>query len=140
MKKKKVSISVKKISAPILIQILSADTVYRYRNSVGHYIKRSVQFLKLNAFLTCSWRFLRSNTLEQFKLEKIIGIQKPTGKVKKWYFLITYKRNFLLFQIVIIILKICKWVYQKSRTFNIHIIQPGRKFKENDCTIYFVKR
>ena len=29
-----------------------------------------------NAFLTCSWRFLRSNTLEQleFKLEKIIGI------------------------------------------------------------------
>ena len=34
------------------------------------------QFLKQNAFLTCSWRFLRSNTLEQleFKLEKIIGI------------------------------------------------------------------
>ena len=32
----------------------------------------SVQFLKQNAFLTCSWRFLRDNTLEQFglKLEK----------------------------------------------------------------------
>ena len=29
--------------------------------------------------------FLRSNALEQleFKLEKIIGIKKPTGKVKK---------------------------------------------------------
>ena len=29
-----------------------------------------------NAFLTCSWRFLISNKLEQleFKLEKIIGI------------------------------------------------------------------
>ena len=29
-----------------------------------------------NAFLTCSWRFLISNELEQleFKLEKIIGI------------------------------------------------------------------
>ena len=29
-----------------------------------------------NAFLTCSWRFLRSQKIErlQFKLEKIIGI------------------------------------------------------------------
>ena len=31
---------------------------------------------KQNAFLTCSWRFLRSNELEkfQFKVEKIIEI------------------------------------------------------------------
>ena len=38
--------------------------------------ERSEQFLKPNAFLTYSWRFLRSNKLEQFelKLEKIIGI------------------------------------------------------------------
>ena len=38
--------------------------------------ERSVQFWKQNAFLTCSWRFFRSNTLEQFecKLEKIIRI------------------------------------------------------------------
>ena len=37
----------------------------------GHYL-----VLKHNAFVTCSGRFLRSNTLEQlhFKLEKIIGI------------------------------------------------------------------
>ena len=36
-------------------------------------------------FLTYSWRFLRSNTLEQveFKVEKIIDIQKPTEKVRK---------------------------------------------------------
>ena len=27
--------------------------------------KRSEQFLKQNVFLTCSWSFLRSNTLEQ---------------------------------------------------------------------------
>ena len=34
------------------------------------------ELAKQNAFLTCSWRFLRSNELEQleFKLEKIIGI------------------------------------------------------------------
>ena len=39
-----------------------------------------------NAFLTCSWRFLRSNRLGQleFKLEKIIGIEKHAGKVRKW--------------------------------------------------------
>ena len=36
-------------------------------------------------FLTCSWRFLRSNKLEQleFKSEKIIGIYKSAGKVRK---------------------------------------------------------
>ena len=35
----------------------------------------TVKFLVTDAFLTCSWRFLRSNKLEQleFKLEKIIG-------------------------------------------------------------------
>ena len=45
----------------------------------------SEQCLKQNAFLTCSLMFLRSNTLEQFKfkLEKITGIQKHAGKVKK---------------------------------------------------------
>ena len=33
--------------------------------------EKSVQFLKHNAFLTCSWRFLRSNTSQQLKLENI---------------------------------------------------------------------
>jgi hypothetical protein len=38
-----------------------------------------------NDFLTCPWRFLRSNKLEQleFKLEKIIEILKHAGKVSK---------------------------------------------------------
>ena len=36
--------------------------------------------------MTCSWRFLISNKLEQleFKFEKIIGIQKHAGKARKY--------------------------------------------------------
>ena len=34
-----------------------------------------------------SWRFLRSNILEQFKLEKIIWIEKYAGKVRKLRFI-----------------------------------------------------
>ena len=39
-------------------------------------VKGQNNIWKQNAFLTCSWRFLISNKLEQleFKLEKIIGI------------------------------------------------------------------
>ena len=39
-------------------------------------MKGQNNFWLQNAFLTCSWRFLRSNKLEQleFKLEKNIGI------------------------------------------------------------------
>ena len=39
--------------------------------------------MKQNAFLTCSWRFLRSDILEQlvYKLEKNVGISKSAGKV-----------------------------------------------------------
>ena len=37
-------------------------------------VKGQKNFWLQNAFLTCSWRFLISNELEQFKLEKIIGI------------------------------------------------------------------
>ena len=39
-------------------------------------VKGQNNFWLQNAFLTCSWRFLRDNKLEQleFKLEKIIGI------------------------------------------------------------------
>ena len=49
-------------------------------------IERSEQFLVSECFfLTCSWKFLRSNKLEQseFKLENIIGIYKHAGKVRK---------------------------------------------------------
>ena len=47
-------------------------------------VKGQNMFWKQNAFLTCSWMFLIFNRLEQleFKLEKIIGIYKPLGKVR----------------------------------------------------------
>ena len=39
------------------------------------------------ACLTCSWMFLRHDKLKQlnFKLEKIIGIEKHAGKVRKGF-------------------------------------------------------
>ena len=46
--------------------------------------ERSEQVLVAECFF-CSWRFLRSNKLEQleFKLEKFIGISKSERKVRK---------------------------------------------------------
>ena len=51
-------------------------------------VKGQKNFWEPNAFLTCSWRFLISNKLEhlKFKLEKIIGMQKHAGKVRKQFF------------------------------------------------------
>ena len=42
-----------------------------------------------NAFLTCSWRFLRSQKIEQlqFKLEKIIGISGLWEKLENMLFI-----------------------------------------------------
>ena len=42
----------------------------------GREFAEFLRSLEQNAFLTCSWRFLRSDRLEQLelKLEKIIGI------------------------------------------------------------------
>ena len=50
--------------------------------------ERPEQFLVTECFLSCSWRFLRSNKLEQleFNLAKIIGIKKHAGKVRKILF------------------------------------------------------
>ena len=47
--------------------------------------ERSEQLLVTECFLTCSWRFLRYDKLEQlgFKLEKNIWIKKHAGKVRK---------------------------------------------------------
>ena len=47
--------------------------------------ERLEQFLEQNAFLTCSWGFLRSDILKRlkFKFEIIIGIQKSTGELEK---------------------------------------------------------
>ena len=51
-------------------------------------VKGQNNFWQQNAFLTCSWRFLISNKLEQleFKLEKNIGIYKHAGSVKNLFF------------------------------------------------------
>jgi hypothetical protein len=48
-------------------------------------VKGQNNFWLQNVFLTFSWRFLISNKLEklELKLEKIIGIQKSAGKVRK---------------------------------------------------------
>ena len=55
-----------------------------FLRSVEQFIQ-TVQGDICNAFLTCSWRFLISNKLEQLepKLEKNIGISKHAGKVRK---------------------------------------------------------
>ena len=66
-------------------------TMYPYPNS-----ERSEQCLLAEwFFFTCFWRFLRFNKLEQleFKLEKIIGILKHAGKVKKCYLILWYCRE-----------------------------------------------
>ena len=51
-------------------------------------VKGQNNFWSQNAFLTCCWRFLRLDKLEQLKskLEKIIGIEKHAGKVRKYIF------------------------------------------------------
>ena len=48
-------------------------------------VKGQNNFWYSEYFLTCSWRFLTSNKLEQLKLkfEKIIGISKHARKVRK---------------------------------------------------------
>ena len=48
-------------------------------------VKVQNNFLKQNAFLTCSWRFFRTNKLEkfEFKLEKIIGFRIVQEKLEK---------------------------------------------------------
>ena len=55
--------------------------------------EKSEQFLKQNPFLTCSWRFLRSNILEQLEFQirnNNLDLEKLTGNVRKHFF------NFLL--------------------------------------------
>ena len=61
-------------------KILRSLEQFTYSNS-----ERSEQFLVTE---TCSWRFLRLDKLEQLKskLEKIIGIEKHAGKVRKVIF------------------------------------------------------
>ena len=51
--------------------------------------ERLEQFLKQIAFSTCFWSFIGPNTLLNnlnSNWKKIIGIQKPTGKFRKYSF------------------------------------------------------
>ena len=74
-----------------LLKFKSEGREFEKKNEIRRIIhsnsESSEQFLKQNALLNCSWRvFLWSNTLEQFKfkLEKIVGIPEPKGKVWKF--------------------------------------------------------
>ena len=51
-------------------------------------VKGENNFWSQNAFLTCSWRFLWCQKLEQllFKIKKFIGILKSAGKVRKRFY------------------------------------------------------
>ena len=48
-------------------------------------MKGQNNFWQQDAFLTCSWRFFRSNKLEQleFKLKKLLGFRNMQEKVRK---------------------------------------------------------
>ena len=52
-------------------------------------MKSQNNFWSQNAFLTHSWRFLRSNKLErlEFKLEKILGVRNMQEKLENSIFL-----------------------------------------------------
>ena len=66
------------------VRIDCSSDLKSFSRSLEEFLQ-TVNFWQQNAFLTCSWRFLRSNELEQteFKLEKNIGIYKHAGKVRK---------------------------------------------------------
>ena len=58
------------------------------QNNLFRISERSEQYFVTECFLTCSWRFLIQNKLEQLelKLEKIIGIQRYVRKMQKTVF------------------------------------------------------
>ena len=81
-----------------------SDLLWEKNVLVIEKILRSLEFIQTvigqNNFSECffnfSWMFLISNKLEQFefKLNKIIGIQKHAGKVRKYYPFHTIPWNF----------------------------------------------
>ena len=58
---------------------------YQWNNLLKQWKVSSI--FETECFLTCSMRLLRSNTLDQFILERMIGIQKSEGIVRKWKYL-----------------------------------------------------
>ena len=84
--------------------------------------ERSEQFLVTECFLTCSWRFLRSNKLEQleFKLEKLLGFRNKKENLEKIYFghivikrCAQYFSTTLLFQKCYLFQQVLKTVFKR---------------------------
>ena len=69
----------------IFLKFEADDREFAKKFEITRTVKGQNNFWYQNVFLTCSWRFLRSNKLEQleFKLEEIIGIQKHQEKFEK---------------------------------------------------------
>ena len=68
------------------------EKLLKFEAEFANFLRSLEQFIQTvkgqNDFLTFSWRFLRLYRLEQLKskLEKIIGIEKHAGKVRKYPF------------------------------------------------------
>ena len=87
-------------------------------------------------FLTCFWSFLISNKLEQleFKLKKIIGIEKHAGKVTKkglWY--IRSTGGFQHFYVIFSDRSFWKRLFQIGNNYNIPCLIFHVLVRQNHC-------
>ena len=68
-----------------LLKFKAKDQIFEINRT--NLFKQVNSIFKQNAFLTCSWRFLRSNTyIRKIRIQigkKMIQMYKPTGKVTK---------------------------------------------------------
>ena len=93
--------------------------------------ERSGQFLKQNAFLTCSWRYLRSTILEQLKLKYVIK--------KSWdseFCRISSKRLYYLFQSTFYV-----FIFDTLYIFLLFLLEDNYVFTTIVwlCTYYFTQ-
>ena len=83
------------------------EKLFKFLRSLEQFIqtvKGQINFCQQNAFVTCSWRFLRSNKLEQFKfkLEKCLVFRNKQEKLEdfivklKPFCVVTYGLNSLI--------------------------------------------
>ena len=116
--------------------------IEKFLSSLEQFIWLVKDQYKHNAFSTCSWKYLRSNILEQlkFKLEKIIGIQKPIGKVRKC---ITFTKPSLSLcdsaKVREFLFSLGNWMKvlgpKVSNLFNRNVRKPHSKIQmESDCS------
>jgi hypothetical protein len=88
------SILFQKLFWPTMRKICSTDQekickIFEITRIIYSNSERSVHFfLKQNAFLTCSWRFLRSITLEQFKFNSSMDTTVPNNSYSFWAYLV----------------------------------------------------